>query len=279
MTKTEKCSSTQKHRIVIHKDNEEKRVYENELNYYYSLGWSKGWSEKHRFNCSNSLKGKSSWNKGVPVSDDRKQKISNGLKEYFKTNNAWNKGLTAETDDRVKDNVEKTHATTLSRYGKVFPSVMDEKHKRNIGLANKGKPKRKLTEEQLLIKTTKQYLTRKKNGTTNTSNEEKQLYEELLTKYNGKTIYKQYKDKVRYPFYCDFYVLEDDLFIELNAHWTHGGRPYDANDADCQKQLQFWQEKAKTSKFYENAIQTWTVRDVKKLEYAKKYNLNYKVIY
>ena len=40
-----------------------------------------------------------------------------------------------------------------------------------------------------------------------------------------------------------------------------------------------WQEKAKTSQFYQNAINTWTIRDVKKQEYAKKYNLNYKIIY
>ena len=71
----------------------------------------------------------------------------------------------------------------------------------------------------------------------------------------------------------------EDLFIELNAHTTHGGCPYDPNDEFCQKQLKDWQEKAKTSKFYQEAINTWTIRDVKKLETAKKNNLNYKVIY
>ena len=40
-----------------------------------------------------------------------------------------------------------------------------------------------------------------------------------------------------------------------------------------------WQEKAKQSQFYENAIKTWTERDVEKQRVAKENNLNYKVIY
>jgi hypothetical protein len=40
-----------------------------------------------------------------------------------------------------------------------------------------------------------------------------------------------------------------------------------------------WQEKAKTSKYYENAIVTWTVRDVAKIATAKANNLNYKIYY
>ena len=43
--------------------------------------------------------------------------------------------------------------------------------------------------------------------------------------------------------------------------------------------LKIWQEKAKQSKFYENAIKTWTERDVKKQKIAKENHLNYKVIY
>jgi len=99
-----------------------------------------------------------------------------------------------------------------------------------------------------------------------------------LKENTNKTIYRQYKDE-RYPFYCDFYIKEDDLFIELNAHWSHGGRPYDPHDEDCVKKLLEWQEKAKTSKFYENAIQTWTVRDVQKRKCAEENHLNYKAIY
>ena len=100
----------------------------------------------------------------------------------------------------------------------------------------------------------------------------------MLKQFNEKTILRRYKEE-RYPFYCDFYIVEDDLFIELNAHWTHGGKPFDPDDIQCQEKLKIWQEKAKQSKFYENAIKTWTERDVKKQKIAKENHLNYKVIY
>lgn len=40
-----------------------------------------------------------------------------------------------------------------------------------------------------------------------------------------------------------------------------------------------WNFNAKTSKFYKNAISTWTERDVNKYNIAKKNNLNYLVFY
>ena len=51
--------------------------------------------------------------------------------------------------------------------------------------------------------------------------------------------------------------------------------PFDANDAACQTQLSDWIEKSKTSKYYKNAIEVWTRRDVKKRETAKANNINY----
>ena len=40
-----------------------------------------------------------------------------------------------------------------------------------------------------------------------------------------------------------------------------------------------WKEKSKTSQFYKNAIETWTVRDIKKLYYVSINNLNYIALY
>lgn len=125
----------------------------------------------------------------------------------------------------------------------------------------------------------KQYQTKKKNGSFNTSKPEDILYEELCLEYGQDNVIRQYRMDERYPFYCDFYIPSEDLFIELNAHWTHGGRPYDPEDEFCQKQLKDWQEKAKTSSYYQGAIDNWTKGDVKKLETAKKNNLNIKIIY
>ena len=91
-------------------------------------------------------------------------------------------------------------------------------------------------------------------------------------------VVRQYKEE-RYPFRCDFYVISEDLFIELNTHWTHGEEPYDETNPKHQKIRAELQEKAKTSKFYEVALKVWTEVDVLKQRIARENNLNYEVIY
>lgn len=168
---------------------------------------------------------------------------------------------------------------------------MTAETKNKISKANKGhsvpestrkavsESNKKRTKEQLKIQVSKSYLTKKKNNSFNKSKDEEILYEKLLKENVNKTIYRQYKDENRYPYYCDFYIVEDDLFIEVNAHWTHGGHPFNKNDQKDIEKLNEWKEKAKTSKFYQQAIYVWTELDVKKQKCAKENNLNYKVIY
>ncbi len=121
-------------------------------------------------------------------------------------------------------------------------------------------------------------ITKKKNGTLNKSKPEDAMYISLCEQYGKENVLRHYKDK-EYPYYCDFYIKPLKQYIELNLHWTHGSQPYVENNDFCKKQLADWKEKAKTSKFYENAIQTWTVRDVEKFRIAKENNLNYEAIY
>ena len=121
-------------------------------------------------------------------------------------------------------------------------------------------------------------ITKRINNSFNTSIPENDFYYKLCEVYGKKNIFRNYKSK-EYPFKCDFYIKSIDKYIELNLHWTHGSQPYIETNKTCQEQLKVWQEKAKTSQFYENAIQTWTVRDVNKLRIAKENNLNYEVIY
>lgn len=80
MNKIEKCRNTQLNRIVIHRDEKEKRIYINELDTYLSNGWEKGISDKHRKNNAIKHKGKEPWNKNKQLSYETKQKISNTLK-------------------------------------------------------------------------------------------------------------------------------------------------------------------------------------------------------
>jgi len=74
---------------------------------------------------------------------------------------------------------------------------------------------------------------------------------------------------------CDFYIPSKDLFIELQLSWTHGSKPFVENNIDCQNQLNIWRQKSLTSDYYKNAIETWTIRDVKKRNIAKQNKLNY----
>lgn len=107
---------------------------------------------------------------------------------------------------------------------------------------------------------------------------ELQVYDVLKKFFAEEDIKHPYRDS-RYPFNCDFYIKSLDLFIEVNSHWTHGLHPFDKNNSDDINLLNKWKEKSKTSQFYKNAIETWTVRDVKKLHYVSTNNLNYIALY
>ena len=110
-----------------------------------------------------------------------------------------------------------------------------------------------------------------KNNTFNTSKEEDEVYE-FLSQYIDVT--RQFNGSSKYPFCCDFYIEDLDMFIECNFHWTHGGHPFDPSSIKDQVKLEQW--KAKQTKYYNNAIKTWTKMDVEKRNKAKEENLNYK---
>ena len=123
------------------------------------------------------------------------------------------------------------------------------------------------TEEQKHEWLEKCYQTRKANHTFKTSKPEDEAYKLLKEKFSD--VIRQYRS-AEYPFFCDFYILSLDLYIECNYSWTHGGRPYVADDPVCQQQLAEWQ--AKGTAYYKNAIETWTIRDVRKREIGRKLN-------
>lgn len=112
-------------------------------------------------------------------------------------------------------------------------------------------------------------LLKKEHNTFNKSFAENKSYDLLKEKYIN--IIRQYKS-TEYPFACDFYIPEINTYIECNYFWTHGGKPFE-NTEDDNIKLQKWIEKNK--KFYDNAIITWTIRDVNKRKIAKENNLNF----
>ena len=151
---------------------------------------------------------------------------------------------------------DKSKQTCLEKYG--------------IDAYQKTKEFSEIIRSKLDITQQKIYQTKKQNKTFNSSSIEKQFESYLKeNKINYKT---QYKSEV-YPFNCDFYFPDSDLYLEINAHWTHGGHPFDSTNKDDLLLLEAW--KSKNTKFYDIAINTWAVRDVLKRETAKKNNLNY----
>ena len=110
---------------------------------------------------------------------------------------------------------------------------------------------------------------RKKNHTLNTSKLEDQLYEDIYSLFPS--VKREYKES-RYPWHCDFYIPELDMFVELQGYYTHGKHPYNPNlkeDVDLVNEH--------INKYGENCplVNVWTISDPKKRETAEKNNLNY----
>lgn len=118
---------------------------------------------------------------------------------------------------------------------------------------------------------------KRENGTFCTSKPEDDLYQELVGLFGQDDVLRNYDSDSRYSFACDFYIKSRDMFIELNAHWTHGHHWFDKTKDSVT--LDSWLEKSQDSEFYKNAVYVWTEHDLKKRETAKENNLNYVVFW
>lgn len=183
-----------------------------------------------------------------------------GTKGYNNRNKARKTCIVKYGVDNPKKNEDikrKSEETCMKRYGVRYPtqmsSVIEYTH----------------TKECIA----RQNNTKRKNHTFNTSSIEEFLYKELLKKFEVNDVIRQYNDKEKYPYNCDFYIPSIDTFIELQGHWTHGEHPYNPDSIEDQEKVKEW--KSKHTKYYDNAIRTWTVSDVKKREIAKKNKLRY----
>ena len=184
---------------------------------------------------------------------------------------------------QVKEIQEKTKQTNIKKYGveNVYASDLIIQKIKETNLERYGETswtKSKEGKEFLKIFTNskeykdKQYNTKKKNNSFKTSKIEKELESKLRELFPD--LETQYKSKV-YPFNCDFYIPSLDLYIEYNGSWTHGGCFYDENNENNKNTLENWKQLSEHSRFYQNAIETWTIRDIKKLNVALENNLNY----
>lgn len=176
--------------------------------------------------------------------------------------------------DKVK---EKMKNTNLKRYGTICTlSNLDIQKKAIENYIKKNHLEETDLDKQYLIQLPfvkkKVIDSKRKNKTFNTSSSEMFIKSLLESLYDQ--VYYQYTSEL-YPFACDFYIPSEDIYIEYQGSWTHGHRPFDKSNEKCLEQLELWKGKARTSKYYQNAIEVWTKRDPMKRETAKKNNLNW----
>lgn len=201
-----------------------------------------------------------------------------------------------ENPKQNKEIQEKIKETTLKRYGvdsfsktTEFKEKIENTHLKNCGYKSNfqdpafiKKAKQTCLEkygyeyamqnEQIKEKN---YLSKKKNHNVAASSEEEKIFDLLKEKFTD--VKRQFRDNIRYPFACDFYIPEQDLFIEYQGHWNHGlgdcHEPFDKNNKKHLEKVKFLESRHKKS--YQCAIQVWTIRDPLKRETAKKNNLNW----
>lgn len=183
--------------------------------------------------------------------------LEHGVFEQTPTGHLSGKGCSKCAD-------QKREETNLKRYGvKNVMSLSETLEKIKTTTKKKYGVDYAMQDKDLVSKNVE---AKRQSGTFSTSSVEEHVkgFDDFEVQYN--------KD-ARYPYLCDFYDKDKDLFIEVNASWTHGYHWYNAEeDADiCKK----WKAKTRDSKYYANALEVFTKRDVEKRKCARVNNLNY----
>lgn len=206
-------------------------------------------------------------NPDILISRDKKMKDTSIERYGFPSYSQLPEVRKSRSDFMLKNSemiTEKSRLTSLLKYDVPNPSMLESRRKQQS-----VRMRDKVHQENLRLK-------RKQNGTFATSDTEVILHSLLVDAFGENDVVRQYSDRERYPFSCDFYIPSRDLFIELNGTWTHGGRWYEGSGAD-QQQVDKW--KKKDTAYFDNALHNWMVRDVAKREMARTHNLNYVVFW
>lgn len=122
--------------------------------------------------------------------------------------------------------------------------------------------------------------TMKQNNSYAKSKTEDTVYELLTEKF--KNVERQYRSD-KYPFNCDFYIYDLDLYIEFNGSHYHHKHPFDENNEEDIKERNKLVSFAENSKRhlerkksqYAVILYTWTNLDPRKRNTAKENNLNF----
>ena len=180
-------------------------------------------------------------------------------------------------EQKRNESIAKRKQTCLSRYGVDSYMKTNEFQKRRIetSLKKYGTTfpiQSDIVKQKYDWKSICEKINNKKieNKSFNTSNDEDIAYDFIKTKYED--VQRQYKcDK--YPYLCDFYIPSIDAYIECQFGWQHGNHPFDNNDINDINELN--RMASKKSKYYDNVIYNWSIRDVEKRKTAQCNGLNY----
>jgi len=191
--------------------------------------------------------------------------------------------------NKTKEVRNKIENTCMIRYGEKCYSKTSECKKRvketnlkNCGFENNSQsPKWKENIQKNKEEINKKiYLTKKKNGSLGKSKIEDKIYEILLTKFPNAIHHPEPSEK--YPFQCDFYIPELDLYIEYQGYGSHGGEPFNSNNPKHINLVNKWKQQAKEINFkgekktqFNIYIKVWTQDDTLKRETARKNKLNW----
>lgn len=257
-------------------------------------------------------------------SDKIRQKIKNtnlqkyGVNSVLKLKEVHSKGIEKAATKEVRYKVKETclnkygvenisqceiiqnkkKETNMKKYGvEWFPKSSKYKSLfNNKNYVNKINNKRRKTclerygvefSSQTINMQKKRYNTLKINKSFNKSKPEERCYNLLLTKFSN--VFRNYKTN-EYPFACDFYIPELNLYIEYNGFWTHGPtkyhEPFDKNNINHINALNIWIKRSnelginnRKKKLYQNAIKIWSIEDPKKLKTFIDNKLNFKIFY
>jgi len=201
--------------------------------------------------------GETSYNK----TNEGKEKIKKSMKEkygvdyaayldtnIFKTNNP-------QKNEEIK---ERTRQTNIKKYGGPSPT----------------------SSKEVYLKQRKSF--KEKNKNFKSSKFEEYVYVKLQSKFNN--IIRNYNTLLeeqsnRYPYNCDFYIKDFDLFIEIQGSQFHHFHPFNSNNPNDINELKKLKRLSKHHEQYNAMITVWTLKDVEKRNVAEKNNLNFKEFY
>lgn len=175
---------------------------------------------------------------------------------------------------QVKEIQEKRRQTMLDRFG-VENAFLSDTIKEKIKATNVLKYGVPYVSQNKEIRE-RGIRTKIESGTINSSKPEDDLYGMLASEFGSSDVIRQHYSS-QYPFACDFYIKSRDMYIELNASWTHGHHWFcDDNENDLTL-ISEWNNAPE--RYYRIAAHTWSHSDVQKRSIADKNHLNYVVFW